>query len=239
MSWFGVIFWLLPRRLRSSWVLLLMAFVGVLTAATLLALGAIYSRALAEGGLRHALATTAPTILDIRLTIQNRPIGPADYRNLRTTVEEITQDRISFMLRDTQRHGRTQPDLPLLVRPDSELALSTPLGRPFFLTDFQQHSRLVEGRWPESAAVVGENGVELEAVVGERAARPMGIKVGSPVFILPFREDPSQRIVVNVVGLVEPIDPDEEYWMGTPSYFTIQEHDDLPLISFYVPEADF
>ncbi|HZA21623.1 MAG TPA: hypothetical protein VFA32_03320, partial [Dehalococcoidia bacterium] len=68
-------------------MLLLMAFVGVLTAATLLALGAIYSRALAEGGLRHALATTAPTILDIRLTIQNRPIGPADYRNLRTTVE--------------------------------------------------------------------------------------------------------------------------------------------------------
>jgi ABC-type lipoprotein release transport system permease subunit len=216
-----------------------MAFVGVLTAVTLLALGAIYSRALAEGGLRHALGTTASTILDIRLTIQNRPLGPADYQNLRTTVEQITRDRISFMLRDTQRHGRSQPDLPLLVRPDSELSLSTPLGRAFFLTDFEHHSRLLEGRWPETAAVVREDGVELEAVVGERAAAPMGIKVGSPVFILPFREDPSERIVINVVGLVEPIDPDEEYWMGTPSYFTIQEHNDLPLISFYVPEADF
>lgn len=239
MGWSGVIFWLLPRRLRSSWVLLLMAFVGVLTAVTLLALGAIYSRALAEGGLKHALATASPSILDIRLTVQNRPLGPADYQHLRSTVEGLTRDRISFMLRDTQRHGRAQPNMPLLVRPDSELSLATPLGRPFFLTGFEEHARLVEGRWPQTDAIVRDDGVELEAVLGEEAAHPLGIQVGSQVYILPFREDPSERIVVNVVGLVEPIDPDEEYWLGTPSYFTLQQFNEIPLVSFYVQESDF
>ena len=57
MSRFRVLFWLLPRRLRASWGLLAVTSFGTLAAVTFLAIGAIYSRALAEGGLRHSLAS--------------------------------------------------------------------------------------------------------------------------------------------------------------------------------------
>jgi MFS family permease len=65
------------------------------------------------------------------------------------------------------------------------------------------------------------------------------MEVGSQVFILPFQSDPSERITLNIVGLVEPIDPDEEYWMGGPVYFSVQSYAETPLISFYVTEDDF
>jgi hypothetical protein len=240
MKWIRVLFWLLPQRLRSSWVLLTITFFGVLAAVTLMAVGGIYSRALAEGGLKHALATAPASVLNIRVTIQNRPLGSRDYQNLQTTVEEVFRTRIAFMLRDVQRHGRTQPNLSLLLTPEAQTtSLEGPLGRPFFLTDFQEHSQIVEGRWPEAAPVLHEKGLDLEAVVGKRAASTMGIELGSQVFIIPFQSDPSERITLNIVGLVEPVNPDEEYWMGSPVYFSVQSYDETPLISFYVTEDTF
>lgn len=241
MSRSSLILWLLPRHLRSSWVTLTIVFVGVLAAVTLIAVGAIYSRALAEGGLQHAVASTSPTILDVRLTVQNRPLGPADYASLRSAVEQIIQDQVSFLVRDIQRHGRAAPVLPLVVNTGAEIPfLGGPVGRPFFLTDFEQHARLSAGRWPEGAPFRHEEGVDLEAVVGREAARLMGIEAGSEVFLVPFRDDPAERINIKVVGLTEPIAPDEEYWMGGSYYFfALQDYGDSPVVPFYVTESTF
>jgi hypothetical protein len=222
-------------------VTLTIVFVGVLAAVTLMAVGAIYSRALAEGGLQHAVASTSPTILDVRLTVQNRPLGPADYASLRSAAEQIIQDHVSFLVRDTQRHGRAAPVLPLVVNTGAEIPfLGGPVGRPFFLTDFEQHARLSDGRWPEGAPFRHEKGVDLEAVVGREAARLMGIEAGSEVYLVPFRDDPSERINIKVVGLTEPIAPDEEYWMGGSYYFfALHDYGDSPVVPFYVTESTF
>ena len=65
------------------------------------------------------------------------------------------------------------------------------------------------------------------------------MKVGSQAFLFPFGADLSQRITLNVVGIVDAIDPNEEYWMGIPFYFRVQEFDGKPLVPFYIPEQDF
>ena len=240
MSWIGALFWLLPRRLRSSWVLLTITGVGVLAAVTLLSVGAIYSRALAEGGLRHSLASVDPVSLNTHIIAQNRPLGPADYINLRAAVEKIAQTRLGFMLRDVQRFGRVQPNLSLVNEPFSpSRALGAPAGRPFFLTDFEQHSRLIEGRWPSAEPQDDHGRLALEVVVGEKTASVMFWEVGSEAVILPYRTDYIEQVKITVVGLAEPIDPDEEYWMGFPSYFSPQEAGDVILMPLYVPESLF
>ena len=109
MDWARILYWLLPRRLRSSWLLLAIASFGILAAVTLMAVGAVYSRGLAEGGVRHFLSTTSPTILDAQVIVQNRPLGPEDYQKLRANVEQVVQRNLSQMLRETHRFGRT-PD---------------------------------------------------------------------------------------------------------------------------------
>ena len=179
MSWTGALYWLLTRRLHSSWGLLAITSFGTLTVVTLMAVGAVYSRALAEGGIRHALATADPAKLDTRVIVQTRPLGPADYRNLRRDIEDIAEKRLGHMVREIQRFGRTQPNWPLATSSDAPLPPGESLlGRPFFLTGFQDHSRLVEGRWPEVAPARDASGLQMEAVVGARSAAIFGIGTG-------------------------------------------------------------
>ena len=240
MNWIGALFWLLPRRLRASWVLLAVTGFGVLAAVTLLSVGAIYSRALAEGGLRHSVATADPVSLNTHIIAQNRPLGPADYRNLRATVEEIVQTRLGFMLREVHRFGRVQPDLFLVEEPfEPSGLLGAPVGRPFFLTGFQEHTRLIEGRWPSAEPQEADGRLALEVVVGEKTASVMFWEVGSEAVILPYRTDYAEQVKVTVVGLAEPIDPRAEYWMGFPGYFAPQEAGDVILMPLYVPESLF
>ena len=213
----------------------------MLAAVTLMALGAIYSRGLAEGGLRHALASTSPTTLNAQVVVQNRPLGPADYGNLRIAVEETIESRLGFMRRETHRFGRAPRNLPLvksLEQPPPQFFGT--LGQPFFLTGFEDRSRLVEGRWPSPVAVLKDAGVDVEVVLGIPAASSVVLGVGDRAYIFPFRSDPAERIALTVVGLAEPADPLEEYWMGgSSSYFDAQDLGDSMLVPIYFSEGAF
>lgn len=240
MGWYRVLYWLLPRRLRSSWPLLAIASFGILAAVTLMAVGAVYSRGLAEGGVRHFLATADPTILDAQIIVQNRPLGSADYQNLRTKVEDIAQKNLGRMLQETHRFGRTPDDWPLTASAAGPRPLlGAPVGRPFFLTGFQEHSRLVSGKWPSANPVAGPGILELEAVIGAETAKSMNWRLGTQVSVFPFRGDVLERVVLTVVGLAEAVDRQEEYWLSNASYFSVQSIGEQLLIPFYLPEDLF
>ena len=240
MDWTRALYWLLARRLRSSWGLLAITSFGILASVTLMAVGAVYSRGLAEAGIRHTLATADPASLDTKVIVQNRPLGPEDYRRLQRDTEDIAEERLGYMVRDIQRFGRTEPNWPLAT--SSEAPLPPPgstLGRPFFLTGFQEHSRLMQGRWPQVAPARNSQGLQMEAVVGARSATHLVLEIGSQVSIFPFSSDPSERIVLTVVGLAEAIDPGEEFWLNDPGYFRLQEVNGQQLLPIYLREQDF
>ena len=239
MGWAQALLWLFPRRLRSYWVLLAITSFGILAAITLLAVGAIYSRALAQGGLQHILATTSTTLMNVRVTVRDRPLGPADYQILRADVEEFGQARLGFMMKDMQRFGLSQPSMNLVFSSaPGPPPLGSPIGRPFFLTEFESHTRLVEGRWPRSAPEFGEGVLMMEAVLGVPAAANIGLKTlteGNQIHLVPFLTVPDERITLNIVGLVEPIDTREEYWMDYSAYFEAQGR----MVPIYLPEESY
>ena len=240
LNWLRVLCWLLPLRLRSAWVLLTIISFGVLAAVTLMSLSAIYSAALAESGLQHALESAPADAVNAQLMVHNRPLGPADYESLNSRVSGLLQDRLGFMLRKVNRRGQTQPNLALALSPEPDpSSLNLLLGRPFFLTEFEENSQIIEGDWPQSAAEVSESGVILDAVVGDRTARSLGLEVGDQVFLFPFQTDLSQRIALNITGIAVPVDPSDEYWLGIPFYFNLVEFDEKPLLPFYVREEAF
>lgn len=240
MNWIGSLFWLLPKRLRSSWELLAVTGFGVLAAVTIMSVGAVYTRALAEAGLQHSLATTSQAILNTHIIAENRPLGPADYESLRATMEDIAERRLDFMLRDTQRYGRAQPDLLLVPEPfQSSQFLGAPAARPFFLTDFEKHVQIVEGRWPSPTPGENRGRLSIEVAVGPKTASVMFWEVGSEAVILPYRSDLDQQIHITVVGLMEPLDTTEEYWMGFHDYFDPQEVGEQVLMPMYLPEELF
>jgi len=241
MSWTALLYWLLRRRIRSTWPLLVITSFGIVSAVTLMAVGAGYSRVLAEGGLRHTLASTSPRVLNVHLITQNRPIGAADYTQLRSAVEGIAESRLGYMIRSMGRYGIVQGSIRLRTVPsDGPPSLDAPIGRPFFLTGFQEHSSLVAGRWPVGTPVISDDGISIEAVLGRVSARQMGISVGSQVDLYPFINDESQRISVTITGTADPIDPSEEYWMNGPSSYFVTRDDGGPiLLPIYVTEETF
>lgn len=241
MGWTGVLYWLITRRLRSSWPLLLITSFGIVAAVTLMAVGAVYSKALAEGGLRHNLASTSPRVLNVHVITQNRPMGPADYQQLRSFTEEIAASRLGYMLRGIERYGVVQSNMRMVPAPsEGRPPLDASMGRPFFLTGLEDHSTLVEGRWPQGSPVLGDQGLSLEAVTGQDTASSMGLAVGSRVDLFPFVTDPSTRISITIVGLAEPTDPGAEYWMNSPSaYFSVQDLGGTIFAPLFVTEESF
>ena len=235
MQLLSLVSWLLRRRLRHSWLLLAVTSFGILASVTIMSTGALYSRALGEAGLRHSLASFSPEVLNAQVTAQNRPLGRADYLPLESLVHEASSDRLGEMLRSTERFGRTQPNLPLLITPTSPV-LGSPMGRPFFLTGFVEHTRLTEGRWPEIGDP--EEQGEIETVIGVGTSRQLAYEVGDRIFLAPLRSSP-ERITFRVVGLAEPIDALEEYWMGSAIYFDLAVVGELALVPLFVTEEDF
>ena len=211
----------------------------MLSAVTLISVTDLYSRALAEGGVRHTMATTHPSVLDTRLIVQDRPLGPKDYQRLRSMVDPTVESHLEWMLEDKQRYGRSQ-HVGLALPPDEVPREGGLLARGFFLTDFQNQVRLIEGRWPQKTPVLNDDGVQLEGAIGTDAAHRMRLSVGSSLYLVPFESQPSERIAITIVGTMEPIDIRDEYWMGYAGYFDLEGVDDdrfsLPV---YLRQEDY
>ena len=232
--------WVLRRRLRQAWGLTAVTALGVLAAVILLSATALYSQTLAESGVRHGLFSQSATAMHVQVLAQNRPLGSEDYLELRNLAEAAIDQRIGNLTVGQERFGRTQAGMTLTTNPSQQPPpLGAPSGRVFFMTGFIEHSRIVSGRWPEAVGTSGPEGVELEAVVGRRVANDFGYELGDRVYVTPFRSEPSERIVLNVVGVVEPKDSRDEYWLGYPSQFSPQVVGEIQVIPAYVSEEDF
>ena len=238
MQLLSLVFWLLRRRLRSSWLLLAVTSFGILASVTIMSTGALYSRALGEAGLRHAVSSFSPEVHNAQITAQNRPLGRADYLPLESLVEESSKGRLGEMFRSTERFGRTQLNLTLLTTPTSPI-LGSPAGRPFFLTGFEEHSVLTDGRWPNSGVFKDPDGKgDIEIVLGIETSRSLSYFVGDRIFLVP-RRGSFERIPFKIVGVAAPIDANEEYWMDAPVYFDLIPIAESVVVPIFMNEDDF
>ena len=237
---FQLSFWLTRRRRRDSWGLTAATSLGILAAVVLLSATSLYSDLLAEAGVRYALYSQDRSTLDVQVLSENRSLGDEDYQRLRGVAESTIDQHLGAIRTHVERFGRTQWGMPLTTDPDQPPPpVTTVSGRPFFMTGFREHSRLVEGNWPQEPGGSGPAGVELQSVIGQLAASEMGVEVGSKLYITPFRSLPQERIVLTIVGLATPLDPRDDFWLGYPSQFGRQIVGDMYVYPAYVSEEDF
>ncbi|MDP3061857.1 MAG: hypothetical protein Q8O40_01400 [Chloroflexota bacterium] len=218
------------RRFAASRLLVALALVGVLAGVAVLVAVSIFSSKLAEAGLRHVLSTTYQSTLDLMVAVQDRPLGPADYRRVDSLVQDSIQRRIGSMTRGARRYGKTQP-----LTLDGPLPPNENLATLFFFTGFEDKARLVEGRWPQPS----EPG-SLEVVTGAVAARIMGWRPGDTINIFPYPDDRSHRVPLRLTGTVEPQDSGDPYWVsGLPTFTPYDDGGGRPVAPFYLPERVF
>ena len=234
--------WLAVRRLRVSPGLLLASSLGVLLAVTMVAATVIHSNTIAQAGLSYALGrTVSQDALNFHILVPERPLGAADYARLNTSVSDSVESHLGWLQESGHRLGRSpvfsstpgpEGSGPMLVGAD---------GYIYFQEGFQEHARLVDGRWPEEAASEdAEGALHVEAVVGlDIASRGLRLGTGSKAFLAPLGPGADDRIVVEVVGVVEPASPEDHYWFGDLSRFRVETDGVSVFVPFYVSEQAF
>ena len=239
------------RRLMSSFRIELTVLLGVTLAVVLLSSAVVFNDLLAETALRRALADAEASDVNIWVRVFNdlddpRTATPASDRYL--TSHQFVAHRVlpplgdavgalSFQVETATFYftGRPNLDLPNDVRPR---------GRMQYLSGLREgKGTLVQGRWPELPADGGydDSTGNTDDVVIEVAVDPTGfefldIPLGEGFGIVPATGGDGQATTqVVLVGVVEPTDPDEEYWYRRQKLLSYHD-DDWTLVPMFVAE---
>ena len=121
-----------------------------------------------------------------------------------------------------------------------------------FFSNVGANVTLIEGgpaaTSPPTTATSGRPSIEVW--MGATAARQLGVGPGDTFDLHPFWRDDVEPVEVTVAGLVEPLDPEADYWFGNahrlvvdttrwPTYpFIIDERTFVEVIAPYLPSID-
>lgn len=173
------------RRLRAGWRFMLVAAVGVLVAATLLAITPIYASAMSDLGLSFRLGRELPTVEE-RLTYlraDGMRFGDATGQTALEAMDAITEARVAWLgdgVLTEDRSQRFDLSFPGFDAPDEPVEVPADAGGEpvrqswgsylYHLGGFEDHVEVVEGRLPEgtdAAEVVLPAGYQRHAEVGD------------------------------------------------------------------------
>ena len=244
------------RRLMSSFRIELTVLLGVTLAVVLLASAVVFNDLLADTALRRALAEADSGDVNIWVRVFNDLDDPRTasaasdrYQNAQQFVAQRVLPPLgdavgasSFQAETATFYfaGRPNLDLPNDVRPRGRIQYLSGLRG-----DGQNEGkgRLVQGRWP---GIAGDGGYDdatgaTDDIAIEIAVDPLGfeflnIPLGEGFDIVPATGgdgQPSARVVI--VGVIEPVNPDEEYWYRRGKLLSY--HDDAwTLVPLFVSE---
>ena len=175
------------RRLRAGWRFMSVAAVGVLVAATLLAITPIYASTMSDMGLRFRLDDQLSNV-GARLTyieVDQLRLGDPVDRETARAMDEITEARLGWLAADVLTEDRSQrvdvwfvgnesPEAPVAVTERAAEPLRQDWGGFLYhLAGWEQHVSVVEGRMPQEPAagalpeVVLIDGFQRHAALGD------------------------------------------------------------------------
>lgn len=251
MGSFAAVLRIVAQRSMGNRRLLATVAVGVIFAAALAASVAIYSDAVRDLGLSHALRTQPAADLDIQVISSSQPVRRREYELRRTLTARLLRQYGAPVVRDTSRAGQsatfflTEPGDP--VTEDQ----NRPRANLQFVERLNDHTTLVEGRLPRPAPRPYDPTVrpEIEVLIGRPAADRLGVRTGQTFDLHPFWRPEVAPVRVTVAGVIEPNDPGAEYWLGRnrfdlatttwPTYwFFTDEATLVDVLAAYLPDMD-
>ncbi len=208
---------LVARRLRTYASLLLPVLLGSTVAAATMASIVIYTQALRDLGLRHAITNAEQQSLDLDVHFRTSGIERDVYES---ATERVHSQVVSAFEGLAEREVRNVRSSTFLVLADAttEIDMDTTPRATFHILESPLTELLhIEGRLPESGIVDTTNGVTtVEAVATRQGAEYLGLSIGDTVTFVPFWEDRTDRVDVRLTGLASPTERDSHIW-STPA----------------------
>ena len=215
-STFGFIY----KRLSSDWKLLLSIFAGVLIASTLVAGAPVYLNSLARLTLNTSIDRASILFLNIFAFAPNVPLNEQSLNATDGEINRLIEENISdfYVSRERYLKGTTllvgTPWRPL-ENADVDLVSR---GYLQYLSNVEQHVNFPEGRaFTDTVTRTGDE-FHVEVLMGSTPANVFSLKVGDVLELKPsLGSDIS--IKAEIVGVIEPIDPTEDYWQQNANVF--------------------
>src|SRR3954447_21140287 len=188
------------QRARSDLPVVVAAWFLLVCATTMLAATALYADTVAVGAVRQAVAAAEPAARGVEVGLNVRP---AELDATDRVGRPLVVRALASVGGPVARVDRADPFTAASADPATTKDLVA-LGGYEAIAD---HARLVSGRW------AGPGATPVQATVSADAAAALHVAVGDRVPLVDIR-DPVVRADLVVVGVWEPSDRDDGYWLG-------------------------
>ena len=235
--------------------------VGVVVAVALLSSTPLYSNALNDLGLRHALAQQQIEQMDLDFYSSNNPIDRKEYDSTTAFVNSQVDNYLGSLIRQRETSIMAEGFDAMLAGQVIPTDSNRPRGYFQTYSNLEKHVKLVAGRFPvyaanvaspeESANLKGSSSrpagtilpgdvtnpdFEIEALISPQSAALMNASVGDRlVFFTEGHGSDPVYINIRLVGFVEPIDPHDEFWFLKTDVFDVPQDDGI-VIPLFIPE---
>ncbi len=239
------------RRLMSSFRIELTVLLGVTLAVVLLSSAAVFNDLLAETALRRALSEADSSDVNVWVRVFNDlddpRIATASSDRYQTS-QRFVAERVLPPLSEAISAASMQVETATFYfsgRPNLDLPNDRrPRGRLQHLSGLQDDKgRLLAGRWPSVPDDPGyddstgaTDGVVIEVAVDAPGLEFLGLELGERFQIIPATGGDGQAATdVAVVGVIEPVNPADEYWFRRAKLLTYHD-DNWTLVPLFASE---
>jgi hypothetical protein len=222
-------------RIASNRVLLATVALGIVLSSALMSTVILYTDAVRDLGLEHALENEQQDALDLRIASSGHPVRREEYTARRDRTEDLLEGYLGGQLSTIQWAGRSDTLYlaPAGTAPDT--SEDRPRSHYQFVTGMEDHIETVEGApfgsRPSDPSVI-------EAWVAQSTAERFGIEVGDQFDQYPFWRTDDSFVTMRVVGIVEREDSSNAFWRGRSDWFD-EDTTRWPTYIFLLPESDF
>lgn len=213
---------LVLQRLRANARLQAAVLVGAVLATALMSTTSIYTGALRDLGLKHALKVAGPDKLNILILSSSQSSNRTNFERDQGVIVSTSGQYLGRLLEgEASVFARSATFFPTAPGQPVASEDTRPRAHLQFLSQFESKVRLVEGKLPGYSTGVPGVGPQIEVALSATTARRLGIKTGDRFDLHPFWALTGTPVRATLVGLVEPIDLRDPFWRGQRDIFDV------------------
>jgi ABC-type antimicrobial peptide transport system permease subunit len=212
---------MVAQRSLGHWRLALAMTTGAVLCSALLACVILYSDTVRDLGLAHQLRSQPALAIDIRVQSTSQDFNAEAYDQLRSTTDGLVDAHTARFSRETIHFGRSATFFPAPPGQEYPEADDRPRAHFQFGDRLSEHVTIVEGRAFEPGSKAPSGGPPVvEVWLSKAAADESEVSLGDQFDLHPHWSD-ADPVRVEVVGIVEPVDINEDYWFGHEDRFLL------------------
>lgn len=231
------------KRSLTNWRLLSTVLVGIIVAVALLSSAPLYSNAINDLGLKHTLENETIELLDLQVYAPNYYVNREEFDAATALIDQQISRNIWTVLRQEETWVKSQTFYTYYTDRETPGGSFQPKGHFQVFSHLEDHINIVEGRMCEPVPAgltdeqIEDESFAIEGMIGSETAEIFDVGLGDYLMFEGGYGDNQNTILIELVGIIDPIDPADEMWFLNTDIFTVPTGSESPPIApIFIPE---